>query len=411
MVEQRPLEPSESLLMRSDQGIVFDALVEGPVDVDAMERAWAELLALDPALAGTISQQQGRYVLSARAPARSKARTATTTPEHREALAAALDPATALARLVVTPCEGGYRVGLAIHHAVADGRAAAALYALLWERYTAVLSGKGEHVAPRGGLRPGAEPFLSHLFTREEVEAAVRAYRGAFHGFPKGPAAGVGDDGAVRVRRLLLDRAETNSLLATARRAEVSVHALLCAALLSAGRRADADEGAPLLLSGWSVVDLRRRVTPHVSDLGVTNFTSGAKSELDVARDTDPLQLARRVKRQLDSQLAARTPQKLALRLGEVVGAAFASVSPPRFLLTNLGVLPPLQVPDGVAIRDLRFYDSQPVPVPIYMAQTYAGRLSVELVQWQSAASEEQARTALGTLREALVPSSPPVPL
>ncbi|MEW2547704.1 hypothetical protein AB0910_18350 [Streptomyces sp. NPDC047002] len=413
MTSERYLEPSEAVLMRSARGVVQRASLRGPLDMRALGRAYEALLAGDAALRGVVRRDARGFLLTADGARRPAIRFAPNPAEYEQALMAPLDPAAALVRLVVGREGDTALVGFVVHHAVADGRAAAALFHLLWAHYTAAVTGAEPPAPASAGLRPAAESLLAGAFNPDEIDEAVRSYRGRERGFPAGPPrepGEPGEPGGIAVRRLLLDRGATRRIAESARAAGTSVHAVLCAALLRAshGTRSQDAAGRSVPMTGWSVVDLRPRVAPPVDALGATNFTSGARCSVRVGPDADVLRVARAVKAQLDADLAARVPQRLALRLGEVVGAAFTAEDPPRFLLTNWGRTPDLPMPEGTDVTDLRGYVPQPLPVPVFVAHTYAGRLSVELVLWRLALPDGAAQALLDRLHAEL--RSVPVP-
>ncbi|MGW3974358.1 phthiocerol/phthiodiolone dimycocerosyl transferase family protein [Streptomyces ardesiacus] len=416
MPVERRLEPSEAMLMKSPRGIVLQTDIAGPLDTAALERAFVAVLVEDAALRGAITEQADGFVLRADdTPAPDIVRTADRDGFLR-AVEAPLHPESALVRLVVGPGGDGAdgtetpdaSVALLVHHSIADGRAAYTLLHRIWANYTA----DGSALPPVTGtaLRPGAEPLLAGRYPADEVDRAVRAYGGYRDGTPTGPPSNPGGQGRptlpqdVVVRRLLLDTDATGRLSELARDSGTSVHALLCASLLVADRAALAEEtgDGPVRLAGWSVVDLRERVSPAVEALGVTNFTSGVRCGVELTGREDPVEAAREVKRQMDADLAAGIPQRIALRLGEVVGAAFGTDTPPCFLLTNLGRLPELPLPDGTRAIDVRIYIPQPLPVPIYLSYGYGGRLAVELILWRSPEDPDRPRTLLDRLKKVL---------
>jgi Phthiocerol/phthiodiolone dimycocerosyl transferase C-terminus len=405
---QRPLSLSEALFAFPPGVFVgYSILCSGALDLAALDDAFAELQQQYQTLRGTIRTVDFApwLIAESRPPARLRAfeeEDLDILPTSRDAV---FDQAEQLTHLDVLLGEERVRVTLFLHHAIADGAHALALLEELWARYT-------NHVETGSPL-----PAQPHALA-ESGETLLR-----LHGYPEAPkSAELADAELAELLALLaenepsplelpsrvrLSKNDTRSLFGLCRQEDITVNSLVSAALI----RAHAKAGEIPLLFIYPV-DLRGRFTPPIGSTEVTNMFGNACYIADSAMGLVPL--ARRIKERYTSDLEAG-----------VLHRNFSGSNPPEFssdassyivFSTNLGIIPQLQCPAGMAFTDFQ-YTATPTPfLPAfaklrgksltgYVINTFDQQLSIDFVPGDLAGDDQLLADIREELRSAAKPS------
>ncbi|MFI8193336.1 protein kinase [Streptomyces sp. NPDC085946] len=403
----RALCPVETLYVGQRSRAVLSCALRGRVDVGALSAAFDAVTQAHPTLRTRIVPDGPGFVL--RLLTEEERPRLITRTGGEEAYAAELNTPLPvggpLSRAVLVSAPEGDRhlFVLVVDHTVTDGHSSIALHNALWDRYRALVEGHGDARPPAaadgvpGGeprwpepisrLLPAADPAATAAYLERRVEEARRhPVELVPYDVPRPAAPGAGQAAApagdIEVRRLTLDEERTALLRHTARRAGVSVHSLVAAALLTTARRRLEGDG-PRTLGCLSPVDLRSRVSPPVPAAVMVPAVTTHLQTLDVATDTDPAALARTVHTRLgdfiaradhhhEMRITPEIPRNPALQLATVIA-------------TNMGVVPGPRLPAGLEATDVRLvparehYFPQAGRSPVMACVvSFDGRLAIE---------------------------------
>ncbi|WP_320777829.1 phthiocerol/phthiodiolone dimycocerosyl transferase family protein [Streptomyces sp. CRN 30] len=370
---QRALCPVETLYVGQRSRAVLSCTLHGHVDVEALSAAFDAVTAAQPTLRARIVPDGTGYALRL-LDEESRPRLITRTGDAEEAHAAELNSplpvGSPLTRAVLVSAPDGdqHLFVLTIDHTITDGHSALTLHNILWDRYREIVEADGEHreAVPSAAavvtedrvdgpqwpspvslsLPRGDEADTAAYLERRTEEARQHPVELVAYDVPAGT-----EDGHVEACRLTLDPEDTTRLRQAARRAGVSVHALVSAAVLGAARRRLAGDGARTL-GCLSPVDLRSRMSPPLpAAVAVAAVTSHLQT-VEVSEETEPLALARTVHARIGEYIARgdhfrevlitpEIPRNPALQLGTVI-------------VTNMGVVPGPRLPEGLRASDVR---------------------------------------------------------
>ncbi|MEU0840419.1 hypothetical protein ABZ370_13235 [Streptomyces sp. NPDC005962] len=383
MTGERRLDPSEAFHASIDWAGNYSAVCEGTVDAEALGRAFTVLSAAAPLLRGRlIRDDEGfRFEVDERPRAEFTVRGGGEAA-YREEMIRRLDSSRSLARLTLVRGPGGegsrHHVILTLHHAIADAGVGIALFARLWEIYTATVT-----AAPI----PGAATALPTSAERLLIARGAGRADGYGPGWDDdagavsralSAAAGAFELPASEVARTRLDRDTTRRLTESVSGFGLSLHGFLCGAVLVACRDELREESGPTRLVCGSPVDLRAWLSPPVGPFEATNFVAGIEFPVTVPESADPLVVARDATEGLDAAIAAIVPERVLLDSGRFSGSAVEVVD---YAVSNIGRIPGLATPEGLTVTDFRGYTSTTVPgMPLFLVSVYDGRLSVELI-------------------------------
>ncbi|MFF8382071.1 phthiocerol/phthiodiolone dimycocerosyl transferase family protein [Streptomyces kanasensis] len=393
----RALCPVETLYVGQRSRAVLSCALRGPVDVAALSAAYDAMTEAHPGLRSRIEQDGPGHVLRL-LDEDERPRLSTRSGDEEEAYAAELNAPLPVggplsrAVLVSAPDGESHLFVLVIDHTVTDGHSSIALHNALWDRYRALVD--GEPAAETSGPR-WPEPVSRLLPPADEADTAkyldgrleeVRRHPVELVPYDAATGDGTGDgtgpEGRIEVRRLALDADLTARLRRTARDAGLSVHALIAATLLATARRRLHGDG-PRTLGCLSPVDLRSRLSPPVPTAALVPAVTTHLQTLDVAEDSEPLELARTVHGRLGDFLARGDhfhemritpdiPRTPALQLATVIA-------------TNMGVVPGPRLPDGLRAVDVRLVPAREQYFPqagrspvMACVVSFEGRLSIE---------------------------------
>ena len=321
-----------------------------------------------------------------------------------------------------------FRVTCVGHHALMDGRHFIYYMFELFSRYTAAARGEAldstepfplpgtpeELLAERGhGPIPFGD-FLRQLYENDVAELLLNPPPSQAEGQA---AASVESLEALRIinRRVLLTSEETATLVETARKHGVSLHALLSAAtvLVELSLSDSVEERLVVLRSS---VDIRNRVYPPVEVTDATNFAGATVAVFPASRNEDPSVWARHVGDQLAVDLQKGLLPQSVLLLSKFIGTALKArgadgAEPARIFITNVGALPPLPLPEGVVVDDMEAMvfaaptgetvsPQASVQERSYVVVTHGGKLSISL--YLVGRDGEEADQIVGRLAKAI---------
>ncbi|GAA2264387.1 hypothetical protein GCM10010145_44470 [Streptomyces ruber] len=388
---QRELCPVETLYVGQRSRAVLSCALRGPVDVAALSTAFDTVTAGQPTLRARIVPDGTGFALRLLGED-DRPRLSVRTGDLEEAYAAELNTPLpvggplARAALVSEPDGDRHLLVLLVDHTITDGHSAIALHNTLWERYRAIVErGAEPPVAvspwPRPvslSLPPADEADIAAYLERRSEEARRHPVELVSYDVPR-PAA---DEGHIEVRRLTLGLEATTRLRESARRAGVSVHALVSAAVLMTARRRLEGNG-PRTLGCLSPVDLRSRLaSPVPASVMVAAVTTHLQT-VEVSEETEPLALARSVHARINDfitrgdhfremRITPEIPRNPALQTGTVI-------------VTNMGVVPGPRLPEGLRATDVRLvpgreqYFPQAGRSPVMACVvSFEGRLAIE---------------------------------
>ncbi|MFE6364410.1 condensation domain-containing protein [Streptomyces sp. NPDC057806] len=392
----RALCPVETLYVGQRSRAVLSCALRGPVDAAALSAAYDAMTEAHPGLRSRIAQDGTGHVLRL-LDEDERPRLTTRSGDGEEAYAAELNRPLPVggplsrAVLVSAPDGESHLFVLVIDHTVTDGHSSIALHNALWDRYRALVEGEpaaepaapGPHwPEPISRLLPPADESDTAKYLDSRLEDA-RRHPVDLVPYDAATGDGTGPQGRIEVHRLTLDADLTTRLRRTARDAGVSVHALITAALLTAARRR-LDGDGPRTLGCLSPVDLRSRLAPPVPATALVPAVTTHLQTLDVAGDSEPLELARTVHGRLadflargdhfhEMRITPEIPRTPTLQLATVIA-------------TNMGVVPGPRLPDGLRAVDVRLVPAREQYFPqagrspvMACVVSFEGRLSIEL--------------------------------
>ncbi|GAB3649694.1 phthiocerol/phthiodiolone dimycocerosyl transferase family protein [Streptomyces sparsus] len=413
----RKLCPAETLYVAQRSRAVLSCTVRGELDEQLLAEAFAAKVAEHPPLGARIAQDGTGYEL--RPLPESDVPALQVRPDGPEAFNEELNrPLTVggpLARAVLLRGETDHTLVLVVDHTITDGHSAIALHHALWQTYTALADGGPRE--PAAGERPWPPPVTERMPSGDAQETeryleqrAERARRFPVVSLPY-EAAEPGraeQGGAVDVQRVLLEPDETAALRDFARAAEVSVHGLVSAALLTSVRGGLGEDAEPRTLGCLSPVDLRSRVTPPLERELMVPAVASYLDVLPVAGDADPLTLARQVAGNLHAAIGRGDfLQEIRMLPQAVRNPALLATS---VIVTNMGAVPGPPVPPGLDVVDMRLvpareqYFPQAGRGPVMGCVTsFDNRLCVELPYSRECFGTEQIRGIRDRVHAALL--------
>lgn len=408
---RRRLDPTEAFHASIDWAGSYCAVITGPLDADALARALDELAARLPALRVRLERDEHGFVFRDDPAARPRFHILTPGASGAPGASVAsgaigqvgasgaigqggdgggdvgsemrrrLEPTEGLARLTLIPGDGRSHVVLALHHAVADAGAGLAVFTRLWQVYTAIVNGEPiPRVAGAGGPVSAERLLLARGFddgrsvgaglSREDEAAAVSAVLAARAGaFTLPPAV------ADRVR---LSADTTDRLQARVGELDLSLNGLVCGVLLTAFRDELRPGPEPVRLVCGSPVDLRGWLSPPVDALAATNVVVGVEFAVVIGERADPVHVGRQATAALDAVVGAIRPEQMLLDPQRFSGAAVEAVD---LMISNVGTVPAMPVPEPLRVVDFRGHPSSAVPGHLlHLVTVFDGRLSVDLI-------------------------------
>ena len=388
-VAVRALSPYETFFTAGSVTVWLSARLRGRLDRAALVEALGVVRAAHPVLRHQIAMDGQGFTLvtgEEKAPPVSfKEATALEAPELWP-----LTPGSALAAVDVVSSGDEHIVSFGAHHGVADARSAACYNAQFWSAYTQIVT-TGSVPEPAPGPIPAApEALLRERGVVELPTSGLERLEGAVWG---GRSAAVTSAFAEKEgRRILLD-AETTAALRRAGKARgVSLHGVVCGAVVKAERSLVAEPATGRAGIGLrSAVDIRDRVEPPIGAVEGTNLVAMAYAKVLVDATSDPFELGSLILGGLAADMASGLLQQ---QIYHVLGD-LAKPKSPAVYITNVGAFEPLTTPGGLVVEDIRGAleadtatiarlqaaqgsEATSGAASIYMVYAYEGRLAIE---------------------------------
>ncbi|MEU0133202.1 condensation domain-containing protein [Streptomyces sp. NPDC006296] len=406
---ERALCPAEALYVSQRSRAVLSCVLRGNIDTEALSAAFDTITTAHPTLRSRITPGgPSGYVLRLLAEAerpRLLTRTGDLTDAYAAELNAPLPVGGPLTRavLVSEPKGDDHLFVLVVDHTITDGHSSITLHNSLWDAYRNLLSGGGPSANSTGEdedvawPRPVSEllPYAEEADTAEYLEQRIEqtaAHQVSLvpYDVPRPTAEQPAPQGLIEAQRLTLSLEETARIRHAARRAGISVHGLVSAAVVRAARLRLAGDATPLRTLGClSPVDLRSRLTPPLPASVMVAAVATHLQTVEVSPDTDPLTLARTL----------HTRLKDAIHNGDHVKELRITPAIPRHptlqlstvIVTNMGVVPGPRLPDDLRATDVRLvparenYFPQAGRSPVMACVvSFEGRLAVEFPHFTS---------------------------
>ncbi|MUM17089.1 acyltransferase [Mycobacterium sp. CBMA271] len=355
--------------------VAYSAFGTGELDIESLTTAFLALLARYPVLAAQIiPNDNGFALLHTPHPPALRVGTCLALPEAGFAV---VDEVCAVD---IAQQRNDFRLTLLTHHSVADAAASLRYLEELCALYTRVVQTGSPGTIVAHPLAVSLEQFLTDrgfvIPRSDDTE-------------PPGPAADTSAAVVVRHGRTRLDREETARLFDFARAAGLTVHGIVCAAILLAAHDLSRSDG-PVSFSAVSSVDLRTRAGQPLAVAAGTVIQGSDTATIAVRSGDDPVRIGRAVLDSLADGLSRRTVHHAFLRPRDIWRKPAAN----QMLVTNWGRIPALRLPEGVRLHDFRASASgvrsgrATAAPPSFFVTTCDGRLSLDHPVWAADGSD-----------------------
>ncbi|MFJ6677174.1 condensation domain-containing protein [Actinosynnema sp. NPDC091369] len=360
----RPLSALEEFVARTGTPVVLGATVRGPLDTRALSRAVQRLCDHHPLLGFRITRDGRRHRLTPAPDEPPPELRHVRGPEPLDGPFAAGDP---LLRVTLErQPDGAHRLVVAIHHAISDGVSALSLVSLLWQTYTALVTGGPEPSPPsERAVHPATDDLPAHRHPPLAVAAwlAGQAFRMAVHPAARLPLHRPGSppEPGAHLHTVELTEARAHRLHRTARQHRTTSTALLCATILLAARTRTPPNRRGVSLG--VTIGLRPCTTPPIPAHRLVTATSFVPVTARVDADTTPAALGHVIDRRFASARGTAHAERQAVALRYLLHAP--TPIPFTMMLTNMAThrfrstLPP-----GVELTGAFGYAPPPGPVP-----------------------------------------------
>lgn len=275
-----------------------------------------------------------------------------------------------MVRLVVSLDRNGGYVAWRPDHAIADARCGLAMFEELWRIYVAGPRNTGTGRQGSQQLPTAPDELLRSRWRtkRQPVPSQVARLNSGSR------------DSSDIVRRIRLSKGSTRQILTRAKRHHLSVHALICGAVVEAHQ---IESSVPQKkIACISNVDLRNWMMPRVQPTETTNLLGFHRAIIGRNADTDYIAIGREVGAHLRQSLAERTiyvpTPRLAIPFSETGHSEDWHKA--NIGINNWGVISTFARPQGVKWIDfLAVWPSKrSAAFPVYLLYTFQGRLSIE---------------------------------
>ncbi|HEU4360006.1 MAG TPA: acyltransferase [Mycobacterium sp.] len=380
----RKLALSEEMLAETHNFVGLAAHVTGPVDLDLLSDAYAALLEAHPILTGhleLLSDGRHQFVTDDLMPAGIEV-VELDGPDAEEP-ALYFDQTESLVHLRVTVRDGQAQPTLYVHHAVADGHHMYALIEEMLSYYTDLVATGSIGAVTVEPAPESIEAVLADRGIEKQQRSGIERFMPALFAYDLPPSRrAVTDakpDAPVRVpmASCRLGPSETDAVVAFGRAHDLSLHAVLSAAVLMAEWQLRGRLRIPVPYV--YTVDLRYFLSPPVSATGCTNPIGLATYLAEVDEKSDLVDLARDIAETFQADLSEGVIQQSRLHFSpQYVG------NPPGMpdvvVLSNNGLVPPVRTPPGVEVTTTHgeLYFAVSAGIDIYFTQIFAGQLNIE---------------------------------
>ncbi len=360
--------------------VAYSVFGTGELDIASLTIAFHTLRVRYPVLSARIVPDGNGYTLEhgSRTPAL-RVGTCTSLPTGGFTV---VDPDTVCA-VDVAQQENSFRLTLLTHHSVADAAASLRYLEALCAFYTRVV----ETGSP-GEVRP--HPFAVSL--EQFLDARGFDIPEPLDTVPPATDSDAAAAATVRHGRTRLGAEETARLFGAGRQAGLTVHGIVCAAIVLAAHDLSRSDGR-VSFSVVSSVDLRTRVGAPIAAADGTVIQGSDTAAVAIRPHDEPTRVGRAVLDSLADGLSHRTVHQAFLR----PQAIWRQPATNPLMVTNWGRIPPLLFPKGVWVNDFRASASglrtgtvASAP-PSFFITTCDGRLSLDHPAWVSDGSDPTA--------------------
>lgn len=380
----RKLALSEEMLAETHNFVGLAAHVTGPIDIAALSAAYDALLEAHPVLTARLERgPDGRhqFVTDDLLPAGIDVvdlddPDAEVAPPH-------FDQTEALVHFRVIRRGAQTQPILYVHHALADGHHMYSLIEEMLSYYTDLVTTGRIGAITAEPAPESIEAVLAERGIGKQARSGVERFMPALFAYDLPPTRRAVTDvkptEPVRVpmASCRLSESETDAVVAFGRAHELSLHAVLSAAVLIAEWQLRGRMNIPVPYV--YTVDLRYFLSPPVSATGCTNPIGLATYLAEINPRTDPVELARDIAETFQKDLAEGVIQQSRLHFSpQYVG------NPPGLpdvvVLSNNGLVPPMRTPPGVTVTATHgeLYFAVSAGIDIYFTQIFAGQLNIE---------------------------------
>lgn len=379
---ERLLAPHEAAIAAAGVRVVLSCDVEGDLDDAVLARALTHLRARTPLLAGKIVQgagEQPRVLITDTDTGPGLGHGADFDDEINTPLVWSRGP---LLRATVVRTEGRTRVVMSLPRAFVDGMSYLSLHRRLWDTYTSLATGMPVSDDPvKPVLGPALDDLLVARFTSDQLRDFVAERARLDTETPPAlvPAlasrdGGPGEDMSFRIVGIDLDGDRCERLVRCARKASLSVNALVSGVLLTSLRFLLPAQDGPARLLCTTAVDMRRRLTPPLPDEVLQSAATTTSIRLEVGKEADPAgvgqELDARLRADLDSGAAAMELAAFPYMLDQ---------HPPSLVITNVGTITEPVLPEGLRVGNVRLAPLGHVPMIFAVVSRCQARLAVDL--------------------------------
>ncbi|ATY11251.1 hypothetical protein CU254_12830 [Amycolatopsis sp. AA4] len=281
-----------------------------------------------------------------------------------------------LSRLIIVQDETGGHIALQQNHAVFDGPSTQHLIRELWRAYTRIISGHKISFLKKSKLTQPPSNFMLGVWNATdrmilELDAQTASPLPEYH------------TPMTIHRTTRLPATATANLISASRKHKVSLHGMICGALLKSFSAARESSGAEIMTC-YSQVDFRNRVTPPIGPVDTALVDFKHRVDIAVGPESTSLELAKEVKKSLQQELRRRTTNSSA---ETALLAENAQTSPRERTLQvgNAGLITHFQTPPDLEILELTLLsevavnDTIPINHADFTAFTFGDRLSIDV--------------------------------
>lgn len=380
----RKLAISEEMLAETHNFVGLAAHVTGPVDLDLLSEAYEALLQAHPILTGRLERlPDGRHQFVTDDLMPDGIEVIELDGPDDEVPPPHFDQTESLVALRVIIADGQAQPTLYVHHAVADGHHMYALIEEMLSYYTdLVTTGKIGTITVESAPE-SIEAVLADRGIEKQQRSGIERFMPALFAYDLPPTRrAVGTEtpsSPVRVpmASCRLTESQTNDVVAFGRARDLSLHAVLSAAVLIAEWQLRGKLSIPVPYV--YTVDLRYFLSPPVSATGCTNPIGLATYLAEIDAKTDLVDIARDIAENFQKDLDEGVIQQSRLHFSpQYVG------NPPGMpdvvVLSNNGLVPPVRTPPGVEVTTTHgeLYFAVSAGIDIYFTQIFAGQLNIE---------------------------------
>lgn len=376
----RGLSFYESLFATMAINVASIATTRGSLDRAVLTEAYAELLAAQPTLGCVIEQNEHGFLLRT-ADGGPPALEVTDVPLS-DVLETKLPFGGPVARAWLLPGDGEDTVVLLVNHTICDGRSVTTLMSTLLQAYTAIANGERPGLVRETGLPAPVEERLGEPFDDADIAQFVQTMSARFAGIQPAvltSAVAFGDTSpdtvaSLAVETVRLDPSSTSRLYEIARSVGMSVHALLCGAMLAAlsGQlEPDKDQTFVCLTS----VNMRPRLHPPLGSQTMILAAAGVQSVIHAKPGADSMELAREIYDDVTGVIRRGDLERATQALPQLITATAVPISLGVF---NVGWLTLPDLPDGLELIGLRGLPIVAGPTLAAGAVVVRGSLQIE---------------------------------